>query len=166
MTAPEARPKVIGEMIGDNKDMLLSTIPFSVATGMEVVEVGPARASIRLPWRADLVGNPNTGVLHGGIITALIDNACGCAVICALPAMTSIATLDLRIDYLRPATPGEAVIVDAECYRLTRNIAFIRALAHHGDKDDAIAHSVSTFMLGANRAPAKDLSTKEHNHGA
>lgn len=166
MSEAETPPKVIGEMIGDNKDMLLSTIPFSVATGMEVVEVGPARATIRLPWRADLVGNPATGVLHGGIITALIDNACGCAVICALPRMTSIATLDLRIDYLRPATPGEAVIVEAECYRLTRNIAFIRALAHHGDRGDAIAHSVSTFMLGANKAPAKIVVNEEDGHGA
>lgn len=160
MTAPEPRPKLIGEMIGDNKDLLLAHIPFSVATGMEVVEVGPSRAQIRLPWRADLVGNPATGVLHGGIITALIDNACGCAVICALPTMTSVATLDLRIDYLRPATPGEAVLVDAECYRMTRNIAFVRALAHHGDRDDSIAHSVATFMRSSNK------TRKDGSHGA
>ena len=157
----EEPAKVIGELIGKNKHLLLSAVPFAMAVGMEVVEVGPARATLSLPWREDLVGNPETGVLHGGIITALIDNACGSAVICALTKMTSVATLDLRIDYLRPATPGEAVVVDAECYRTTRNIAFIRALAHHGDRDNAIAHSVATFMLGANKTPPVDRTRKE-----
>lgn len=156
MSIEDEKPKLLGELIGDNKDMLLAPIPFSMAVGMEVVSVGPSRATLRLPWREDLVGNPETGVLHGGIITALIDAACGSAVICALTRMTSIATLDLRIDYLRPATPGEAVLVDAECYRTTRSIAFVRALAHHGDRDDAVAHSVAAFMLGANRSPPVD----------
>lgn len=147
------KPKVIGELIGENRQVLLSAVPFAMAVGMDVVAVGPGRATLSLPWREDLVGNPETGVLHGGIITALIDQACGTAVICSLTKMTSIATLDLRIDYLRPATPGQTVLVEAECYRKTRSIAFIRALAHHGNRDDAIAHSVATFMLGANKAP-------------
>ncbi|PWR21457.1 PaaI family thioesterase [Zavarzinia aquatilis] len=146
-------PKLIGELIGDNLQVLLSAIPFSMATGMSVAGVGPARATLTLPWREDLVGDPRSGILHGGMITALIDAACGTAVICSLTKMISIATLDLRIDYLRPATPGETVIVDAEVYRSTRSIAFVRALAHHGDKDRAVAHAVATFMLGANKAP-------------
>ncbi len=164
----EAEPaKTIGELIGENKHLLLATIPFALAVGMEVVEVGPARATLRLPWREDLVGNPETGVLHGGIITALIDNAFGSATVCALTTMTSVATLDLRIDYLKPAKPGLAVIVEAECYRMTRSIAFLRGLAHHGERDDAIAHSVATFMVGANRAgPPRHLApNKEAHHG-
>ena len=157
----EEPAKVIGELIGKNKHLLLSAVPFAMAVGMEVGEVGPARATLSLPWREDLVGNPETGVLHGGIVTALIDNACGTAVICALTRMTSVATLDLRIDYLRPATPGQTVFVDAECYHKTRSIAFIRALAHHGDCGDAIAHSVATFMLGANQTgPSRQIAEK------
>lgn len=149
----DGTPKLIGELIGDNLQVLLAAIPFSMATGMSVSSVGPARATLTLPWREDLVGDPRSGILHGGMITALIDAACGTAVVCSLTKMISIATLDLRIDYLRPATPGETVTVDAEVYRSTRSIAFVRALAHHGDKDRAVAHAVATFMLGANKAP-------------
>lgn len=161
MTTPTETPRLIGELIGENKDILLASIPFAMATGMTVVEVGPARATLSLDWREDLVGDPRSGVLHGGMITALIDNACGTAVICSLSKMTSVATLDLRIDYLRPATPRQTVFVDAEVYRSTRSIAFIRALAHHGDKERAIAHAVATFMLGANKAPPNRAIARE-----
>jgi len=153
LAGDDGKPRPIGELIGNNRQALLAAIPFAMATGMSVSDVGPARASLALPWREDLVGDPRSGVLHGGIITALIDNACGTAVICSLTEMAGIATLDLRIDYLRPATPGETVVVNAEVYRSTRSIAFVRALAHHGDRDKAIAHAVATFMLGANKAP-------------
>lgn len=160
------KPKLIGELVGDNRAILLAAIPFAMATGMTVSDVGPSRATLTLPWREDLVGDPRSGVLHGGMITALIDNACGTAVICSLTRMTSIATLDLRIDYLRPATPGEMVIVDAEVYRSTRSIAFVRALAHHGDKDKAVAHAVATFMLGANKAPINRTIAREVEQNA
>ncbi|MFX5578868.1 PaaI family thioesterase, partial [Acinetobacter baumannii] len=56
------------------------------------------------------------------------------------------ATLDLRIDYLRPASRGATVIGRGECYRLTRQIAFVRGQAHDGDPDDPIAHVAGTFM--------------------
>src|SRR3546814_12771740 len=57
------------------------------------------------------------------------------------------ATLDLRIDYLRPATPGKTVIGRGECYRITRSIAFIRGQAHDGDADDPLAHVAGTYMF-------------------
>ena len=60
-----------------------------------------------------------------------------------------------------PWTDGQTVFVDAECYHKTRSIAFIRALAHHGDCGDAIAHSVATFMLGANQTgPSRQIAEK------
>jgi uncharacterized protein (TIGR00369 family) len=115
-----------------------------------------------LPYRADLVGNPDTGVLHGGVITALLDACSGAAVFAALPRLVPIATLDLRIDYLRPAQAGCAVQAHATCYKLTRNVAFTRAVAYHEDPDDPIAASVGTFMLstrGGTRRGA-DASTE------
>ena len=130
-----------------------SVVPHVSAMGIAVVTASIARTSLKLPWRADLVGNPDTGFLHGGAITTLIDSASGLAVFLALEKPPSIATLDLRIDYLRPSRGRETVIADAECYRLTRNIAFVRALAHHGDTDRPIANSTSTFMLGSPGRP-------------
>jgi uncharacterized protein (TIGR00369 family) len=132
-------------------------VPHNRALGMRVLELVAAGARFELPYDPRLVGDPATGVLHGGVITTLIDATSGAAVFLALPQPVPIATLDLRIDYLRPAEPGRAVRAEARCYKLTRNVAFTGAVAFHDDPDDPIASSAGTFMVatkpGAARAP-------------
>ena len=130
-------------------------VPFNAALGLEVVDIAPRVVVLKLPWREDLVGNPRTGVLHGGAITALLDAASGAAVFAALVEWVPIATLDLRIDYLRAAEPGRDVHARATCYRLARNVAFTRAVAYHGDEADPIASSVGTFMLATKAGGGK-----------
>lgn len=95
-----------------------------------------------------LIGNPRTRVVHSGVITALLDTLCGLVVMSAVPDGTPLATLDLRIDYLRPARPGETIRAWAECYKVTNSIAFARGSAFHRTREDAIAHCTGTFMLG------------------
>lgn len=124
------------------------TIPHSKALGLKVIDAGKGFASMRLEWREELVGNPETGVLAGGPLTAMLDGCCGMSVATMLKAPESFATLDLRIDYVRPAEPGKAVIAEAECYHITRSVAFTRAFAHHGDAKNPIAAAAGTFMLG------------------
>jgi uncharacterized protein (TIGR00369 family) len=122
-------------------------IPHNKALGMELLELERGEAKFRLPYDAKLVGNPDTGVLHGGAITALLDASSGASVFAALTDWVPIATLDLRIDYLRAAEPGRDVVCHATCYKRTRNVAFTRAIAYHDDPADPIASSVGTFML-------------------
>ena len=85
------------------------------------------RVRMRAPYRDDLVGDPETGVLAGGLVTTLLDHAGGLAVWAALDTFRPIATLDLRVDYMRAAQPGRDLLAEARCYRLTRNLAFVRA---------------------------------------
>src|SRR5215468_1687433 len=122
-------------------------VPHNLALGLRVLDVSPTEASFELPYDPRLVGNPDTGTLHGGAITALLDACSGAAVFAALPQLVPIATLDLRIDYLKPAAPGKPVIGKATCYKMTRNVAFTRGVAYQDTPDNAIAHSVGTFML-------------------
>lgn len=124
-----------------------ANVPHNRALGMKIREVGDSKALFELPYDEKLVGNPDTGTLHGGVITALLDGASGAAVFAALTDLVPIATLDLRIDYLRPAEAGRSVSAAATCYKMTRNVAFTRAVAYHDDPDDPIAHSVGTFMV-------------------
>jgi uncharacterized protein (TIGR00369 family) len=124
------------------------SIPHVRELGIEAVEATAGEGVMKLPYREDLIGNPDTGVLHGGVITTLIDTVCGFAVFCGLGEIRTIATLDLRIDYLKPATPGLDLYAYAHCYKSTRNIAFARAVAYHVDRDDPIAHTAATFMIG------------------
>jgi uncharacterized protein (TIGR00369 family) len=139
-------------------------IPHSKALGLKIVSVRRGFGSMRLDWREELVGNPETGVLAGGPLTAMMDSCCGMSVATMLKDPAPFATLDLRIDYVRPATPGQAVIAEAECYRITRSVAFTRAFAHHGDARDPIAAAAGTFMLGtkglANRPAVSGLEAR------
>jgi len=101
---------------------------------------------MKLPYAEQLVGNLDDGLLHGGAITTLMDAACGMAVMVRLGMGSPIATLDLRIDYLKPAAAGRDVVAHTECFKLTRHIAFVRGLAHTGDEKDPVASVAATFM--------------------
>ncbi|PZA10359.1 phenylacetic acid degradation protein [Rhodopseudomonas palustris] len=120
--------------------------------GLQLDRYAPAEAWSSLPYHPVFVGDVSTGVIHGGVVTALLDESCGMAVQLALPGTTAIATLDLRIDYLRPAAPGQMMRAHAHCYHLTRSIAFVRATAYQDAEDVPIASATAMFMLGANRS--------------
>jgi uncharacterized protein (TIGR00369 family) len=135
-------------------------VPHNRALGIEIVDLTPGVAIFRMPYDARFVGNPDTGVLHGGVLTAMLDACCGASVIASLGRPAPIATLDLRIDYLRPATPHKDIFSRATCYRTTRNVAFTRAVAYHDDADDPIASAAGTFMLSTKLGPSQK-PTKE-----
>lgn len=126
---------------------MVDAIPQISALGIKVHGFGVREATLALPYGDHLVGFPETGVIAGGAVYSLMDTVCGMAVFSALGAYKPIATLDLRIDYLKPATPHETVYGWAECYKLTRHVAFVRGQAFHDDKADPIANVSGTFML-------------------
>ena len=130
---------------------MATTVPQAAALGFRFLSAGEGRGSLEVPWREDLVGDPETGVIAGGVVTSLIDHTCGLAITSAANTVPfSTATLDLRIDYLRPATPKSGVIAEAHCYKVTRSIAFVRAHAWDADPNDPIATAQATFVV--NRA--------------
>ena len=131
---------------GDEGEIMVG-MPHGREIGMRLHRSAQGHAHLSVPYSEDLVGDPQTGVLHGGVITALLDSACGAAVLSAGRDPTVTATLDLRIDYMRPATVGETVHARAECYRMTRSIAFTRAVAYHTDPDDPIASAAGSFIV-------------------
>jgi uncharacterized protein (TIGR00369 family) len=125
-----------------------SWVPHNRELGLVVTDFSRPSGVVwmTLPYSERLVGNPDDGVLHGGAITTLMDAACGMAVMVRLGAGAPIATLDLRIDYLKPAVAGRDVVAHTECFKITRHIAFVRGLAHTGDENDPIAAVAATFM--------------------
>ena len=107
---------------------------------------GPDWVDLILPYHSDLIGDPDTGVLASGPIVALVDMATSLSVWVKRGRFVMQATLDLRLDYLRGARPGHAVIGHGECYAIKRSINFVRGIAHDGDPDDPIAHVAGTYM--------------------
>lgn len=133
------------------------------ALGFAFEGVEGDRVRLRVPYRADLVGDPETGVLSGGLVTALLDHVGGLAVWVALDAFKPIATLDLRVDYMRAAEPGRDLIAEARCYRLTRSIAFVRAWAFEDSPDDPVAAAQSAYVVTdpADRRIGRNLTPRE-----
>ena len=131
----------------DKLGQVMSALPYCRAMGIEVAAAGPGWAELVLPYRADLVGDPATGVLHGGAVSALMDTVCGTAVVVHPQGGLGTATLDLRIDYLRGATPGQTIRARAECIRVTRSIAFVRAVAHDDDAASPVATATGAFTI-------------------
>lgn len=107
------------------------------------------RVRIRVPWREDLVGDPDTGVLSGGLVSTLLDHVGGLAVWIALGRFETIATLDLRVDYMRAAETRRDLIAEARCYQLTRSVAFVRAWAFEDSPDDPVAAAQSAYILAS-----------------
>ena len=124
--------------------------PHGRALGIELVSMEPEIVTLKTPYRPELVGDPDTGVLAGGVVTALLDHACGQSVWAASYTDGSIATLDLRIDYMRGAEPGHDLFARAHCYKLTRSVAFVRAVAYEHSPEDPVATAQAAFMLDAN----------------
>lgn len=132
---------------------LMHGLPFSKALGMRLHAAAHGVAILSVPYDPAQIGDPRTGVMHGGVITALLDTACGSAVMAASTdgrgSLRATATLDLRIDYMRPARPNHRVIARAECYRLTRAIGFARAVAFQeaAAGGEVVASAAGAFIL-------------------
>src|SRR6187549_3010334 len=129
---------------------------YGFISGLRLDRAAPGEAWSSLPYRPVFVGDTETGVLHGGVVTAMLDESCGMAVQLALDGTRSIATLDLRIDYQKPATPGLDIRAHSFCYRVTRSIAFVRSTAYQESEDDPVATATACFMVGANRTNMLD----------
>jgi uncharacterized protein (TIGR00369 family) len=133
----------------DLAPMFVEGTPHAKFLGMKFVAIGIGRATLSLPYNKKLVGNVDTGILHGGVLTALLDQASGLAAVSSFEAAMPVATLDLRIDYMRAARPDKTIIAEAHAYKTTRHIAFVRAIAHDGNVDDPVATSQASFMTTA-----------------
>ncbi len=139
-TDPDTKAKIARQFI--------NAIPHSRELGMTLEEIGDGVAVISMPYDARFVGDPHTGVIHGGAVSAMMDTCCGAAVISHDQTPMVTATLDLRIDYMRPATPGQSITTRATCYHVTRSVAFVRATAYDDDESNPVATATGAFTAG------------------
>ena len=128
-------------------EQFIAALPHGRAQGLRILDVGEGHATLEMPYDDKLIGNPETGVIHGGAVSALMDTAGGTAVMSRPEGRGGTATISLRIDYMRAANPGQAVVARAECYHATRSVAFVRATAFDDDKDNPVATATGTFTL-------------------
>jgi len=125
----------------------MEAIPHARDLGMVLTGLDAGVATITMPYDERLIGDPDTGVMHGGAVSALMDSCCGAAVMCHPSNPGGTATIDLRIDYMRAATPGQGLTTTATCYHITRSVAFVRATACDEDTENPVAMATGTFTV-------------------
>ncbi len=140
---PEEKAKKLARM----NEAFMGLIPHNGALGLRFVDFGPAAAVVEMPWAPHLVGYPETLTVHGGAVSSLLDTTGGGAVFLRMKAPVPIATLDMRVDYMKPAIARQPIRARCECYKLTSQVAFVRGIAFHEDEDDPIASMAATYML-------------------
>lgn len=133
------------------RSLLEEIVPFNRALGLVLKEfdADAARVSVELPLRDEHIGNVVRRMPHGGVIAALVDAAAGAAATLALDDLESapnVATIDMRVDYLRPAR-GRSLVANAEVMRSGRSVVVVRTDVH--DEDGAlVALGSSAFAIG------------------
>lgn len=127
--------------------IMLENIPHVRDIGLQAVALDRDRVTLKLEMQDHFIGNIDTGVIHGGIVTVVLDTACGMVVMSSMKEILPFATLDLRLDYLKQARPREAIYASAHCYKMTRSVAFTRGVAYQDSPDDPIANCVGSFMI-------------------
>ena len=135
----------------------IEAIPHAKTLGMSLLDLGAGRAVMSMPYDEKLVGDQATGVIHGGAVSALMDTCCGAAVMSHPRQSKGTATIDLRIDYMRSATPGQAITTTATCYHVTRSVAFVRAEAVDEDTSLPVATATGAFTF----EPTKSLEESQ-----
>ena len=120
-------------------------LPFAKFLGLTLDRLGNGEATMTMPYQKKLIGDPKSGVIHGGVVTTLLDSCCGAAVMTAGDPKFPTATIDLRIDYMRPAEPLRLIRAEAKCYRVTTSVVFVRATAQDGTKETPVATATGAF---------------------
>ncbi len=128
---------------------VIETLPHCKLLGIRFSKVSRGSCEAYIEYGDHLAGDPESGIIHGGVITTLMDTLGGGCVFSLVQQGQSAATLDLRIDYLKPAITKERINGFAECYKLTQNIAFVRGYAFNRDRERPIAHCAATFVIGS-----------------
>jgi len=128
--------------------------------GAMIESLNPEGIRVRVPYQPLMIGDTARNVLHSGLLMILLDSLCGISIIQKLSAPASIATLDLRVDYLRAIPAGNDLTITGVCYKMGRNVGFSRGAIYTTDPSDPAAIANGSFMLGTAGDPPPLLSPK------
>ncbi|ASP39491.1 thioesterase [Bacterioplanes sanyensis] len=137
-------------------ERFVATLRHCQVLGLTVESANDELLTMRLPYSQQIVGNPATGVVHGGSLTTLMDTACGTAVFAMLPGFELCPTLDLRMDYMQAATPDIDLWAEARVTRIASSVVFTQCevIQRRAEERDLIARCAATFMrIGENMTP-------------
>lgn len=122
-------------------------IPFNRLLGMVVHELRPGHCELRVAARPELVGDPFRPALHGGVVSALADTAGGLAVFSQVGPEDRVSTLDMRVDYLRPARVDQTLRALATVMRMGNRVGVVDILLVQDDETAPVARSTAVYNV-------------------
>ena len=113
--------------------------------GARLTRVAPGEVDVELPFREDLT--QQHGFLHAGIVTTILDSACGCAAFSLMPAEAAVLSIEFKTNLLAPAR-GELLVARARVIRAGRTITVCQAdaLMMDGGREVHVATMTGTMM--------------------
>lgn len=144
--------------LAELRELFLEQIPFNRVLGIQIVEIERGRAVFSVPYRPELVGDPSRPALHGGVISAVADTCGGCAVWSAIRNEDRVSTIDLRVDYLRPARLEELRCV-GEVLRVGNRVGVANvSLFHPTSSDEILAEVKGVYSVRRAEVPGREDS--------
>ena len=148
----DARQKKVDRLL---RTIFEEKVPFNKVLGLKIISTDPQAPRARFAMRDDLIGNPTRGILHGGVISAVLDVVAGFSIHLALLAQQdpkdeihfpNIGTIDLRVDYLRPGR-GQWFDGTGRVVRLGNRIA-VAHMELTNDAGELIATASAAYAVG------------------
>ena len=121
-------------------------IPFNIVLGLKVLTLQEGIAKIIMPYNSQLLGDVTRPALHGGAIAAMIDAAGGAALYTLVKPADKISTIDMRVDYLRPA-PKDNVIAVAEVRRAGNRVAVVNVIVTPEKSPEPVAEGKCVYSV-------------------
>jgi uncharacterized protein (TIGR00369 family) len=156
MTTKQQREKLAQQL----RAIFEEHVPFNKLLGFKLASLDPRNPRVRFDMRPELIGNPQRQILHGGVISAVLDLMAGVVVHVALfekdsehlmskdgqPVFPNIGTIDLRVDFLRPGR-GAWFEASGEVVRMGKRIA-VAHMRLENDAGELIATGSAAYVVG------------------
>jgi uncharacterized protein (TIGR00369 family) len=137
------------------KKLFEDFVPFNQVLGIRVESFDPKKPQLRFDMKPELIGNPTRGILHGGVISAVLDVMAGFSIHAAMleegkrehsEGFPKMGTIDLRVDYLRPGR-GKHFIATGHVVRLGSRVA-VTHMDLVNDSGEQVATGSAAYMIG------------------
>jgi uncharacterized protein (TIGR00369 family) len=128
-------------------DFMERRVRFNRLLGLSLTKLEQGFARMELPFREELIGDPDRPALHGGVMSALLDTCGGAAVWSAAEAGDRVSTVDLRVDYLRPG-PLDDLVCEARVLRIGNRVGVAdMKVFTRSDPDRTIASGKGVYNI-------------------
>jgi len=124
----------------------LLSAPFHQWLDLRLKNVDDSSVEIELPWRKEIVSNVHGQITHGGILAALIDLTGHLAIVAKTAVLPHrVATIDMRVDYHRAATPGK-LTATGEVMNLGKKVSSVQ-VSVRDEKGSLMASGKGVYLI-------------------